>query len=103
MFRPCILHHLDTAEKNWNNCPLCEDYVYAKDLRSVRMRPVAPVAVGHDLSMQLLCRTKTSTMPVPIGEWQTVVESHGLLLHNRVCEKISKAVYFLHILNHSSS
>ncbi|EDQ88772.1 uncharacterized protein MONBRDRAFT_26070 [Monosiga brevicollis MX1] len=30
----CILHHLALAETAWAPCPLCDDFVYARDLRS---------------------------------------------------------------------
>ena len=63
---PCILHHLASSiEKTWNYCPLCDDYVVGKDLRSVVFKTGVRAQVGKMHKFRLVERPRTSAAVVP--------------------------------------
>jgi hypothetical protein len=64
-----MLHHLATSEKAWQSCPLCDDFVYERDLRSVRWKLVTPPTVGARVAMKLLKRERGTTLPLTAADW----------------------------------
>lgn len=66
------MHHIDEGQDNWNYCPLCDDYAYSRDLRSVEFRDVAVPAVGKTHSFQLVKRGKNSTLIVPRAQFDAL-------------------------------
>ena len=68
--RVCILQHLATSDKTWHNCPLCDDFVYEKDLRSVDFLHLQQQPQpGASFRFALLKRDKASTYPVVVVEY----------------------------------
>ena len=67
--RVCILHHIGDSDGGWNNCPLCEDYAFVRDLRGIDFRHVTPPAMGQRLEFRLVKRGKHSTLVVPQTEF----------------------------------
>lgn len=83
----CILHHLESSDNNWHNCPLCEDFVYSRDLRSVRCRILTPPAPGKKLRMRLLKRHRGSSMPVTAEDWPLAPEGLVETFNSPVLQK----------------
>eukprot|EP00053_Salpingoeca_punica_P015965 m.148823 g.148823 ORF g.148823 m.148823 type:complete len:801 (+) comp16840_c0_seq1:405-2807(+) len=65
----CILHHLSTSDKDWHTCPLCEEHVYEKDLRSVAIRSVQTTRPGDQIHMTLLRRPRDSVVVEAVVSW----------------------------------
>jgi len=66
LHRPCIMHHLAMSEENgWNYCPLCEDFVYGRDLRSVVVHDRPRHALQQYASFKLMARHKDSIFVAP--------------------------------------
>lgn len=66
----CILHYLALSEKKWHRCPICNEPVYQKDLKSVKMTEVTRYKTGDKICLTLMRREKGSTMPVAKASWQ---------------------------------
>eukprot|EP00042_Codosiga_hollandica_P023980 m.98159 g.98159 ORF g.98159 m.98159 type:complete len:601 (+) comp51386_c0_seq2:509-2311(+) len=74
----CILHHLAVAEKSWNFCPLCEHYVYKRDLRSVQIAALNPIREANVVSFHLKQRFKGSNAVLPRSQFDAF--SHNLAM-----------------------
>ncbi|XP_029653016.1 RING finger protein 10 [Octopus sinensis] len=66
----CILHYLALSEKKWHRCPICNEPVYQKDLKSVKTTEVTRYKTGDKICLTLMRREKGSTMPVAKASWQ---------------------------------
>eukprot|EP00036_Acanthoecidae_sp_10tr_P014175 CAMPEP_0206296386 /NCGR_PEP_ID=MMETSP0106_2-20121207/5642_1 /ASSEMBLY_ACC=CAM_ASM_000206 /TAXON_ID=81532 /ORGANISM="Acanthoeca-like sp., Strain 10tr" /LENGTH=965 /DNA_ID=CAMNT_0053727043 /DNA_START=257 /DNA_END=3154 /DNA_ORIENTATION=+ len=67
----CMLHHLSVSAKDWQACPLCDDFVYERDLRSVSWTVIQLPAIGRKIKMRLLKRERGTLLPLPADEWDT--------------------------------
>lgn len=57
---PCILHYLALSDKTWRKCPICYEAVHVGDLKSAISKPHRMYNVGEYVTLQLMCREKTS-------------------------------------------
>eukprot|EP00730_Choanoeca_flexa_P002045 TRINITY_DN10889_c0_g1_i5.p1 TRINITY_DN10889_c0_g1~~TRINITY_DN10889_c0_g1_i5.p1 ORF type:complete len:538 (+),score=91.05 TRINITY_DN10889_c0_g1_i5:301-1914(+) len=62
---PCIQHHLLLSEDAWADCPLCDDAVYARDLRPVCIAQVVQPKVDGALRFRLMRCQKGSSLAHP--------------------------------------
>eukprot|EP00041_Stephanoeca_diplocostata_P022931 m.555022 g.555022 ORF g.555022 m.555022 type:complete len:1039 (+) comp22179_c1_seq5:75-3191(+) len=65
----CILHHVACSSDAWQSCPLCDDFVYGRDLRSVQWKVVPQPTVGAYVRLRMLKRLRGSTLPVVVEDW----------------------------------
>ena len=65
--RACILHHLNTTTRGYPNCPLCEESVDARELKSVVLVPKDHPTTGSTMTFELLGRTPASLLVAPIS------------------------------------
>lgn len=65
----CILHYLALSEKNWHKCPICNEAVHQKDLKSVKTIEVHRYKVGDMIKLNLMRRDKGNTIPVARSVW----------------------------------
>ena len=69
----CMLHHLACGETNdCNKCPLCENFVYDKDLRFAAWDVVRRPSAGDHITMQLMKCDKGSTLAVRAADWPSL-------------------------------
>eukprot|EP00045_Choanoeca_perplexa_P012957 m.144308 g.144308 ORF g.144308 m.144308 type:complete len:683 (-) comp16191_c0_seq2:197-2245(-) len=63
---PCLAHHLAVSEQDWAACPLCDDAVYSRDLRAVRLSHVAQPKTDQPLRFRLMRCGEASTLAHPV-------------------------------------
>ncbi|GAB1602613.1 hypothetical protein Ahia01_000540900 [Argonauta hians] len=66
----CILHYLALSDRKWCRCPICNEPVYQKDLKSVKTTEVARYKAGDKIQLNLMRRDRGSTIPVVNATWQ---------------------------------
>ena len=75
---PCILRHLSSSPKGWQNCPMCDELVHIEELRSVSFRPKRTEAVGGQAKMTLVRRTRGLGIVLPAKQWSHVAADPAL-------------------------
>ncbi|XP_071945000.1 E3 ubiquitin-protein ligase RNF10-like [Antedon mediterranea] len=63
----CILHYLSLGERSWRKCPICDEGIVEKDLKSVIAVATQSYPVGEQVTMRLMKREKGSVVAVPVS------------------------------------
>eukprot|EP00092_Neocalanus_flemingeri_P016584 GFUD01017944.1.p1 GENE.GFUD01017944.1~~GFUD01017944.1.p1 ORF type:complete len:763 (-),score=229.83 GFUD01017944.1:609-2897(-) len=62
---PCILHYLALSDDSYRKCPICDQDIEKKDLKSVVAVPQENFSTGSSVQMKLMKRERNSLFAVP--------------------------------------
>eukprot|EP00092_Neocalanus_flemingeri_P041147 GFUD01044805.1.p1 GENE.GFUD01044805.1~~GFUD01044805.1.p1 ORF type:complete len:765 (+),score=236.02 GFUD01044805.1:369-2663(+) len=62
---PCILHYLALSDDSYRKCPICDQDIEKKDLKSVVAVPQENFSTGSTVQMKLMKRERNSLFAVP--------------------------------------
>eukprot|EP00092_Neocalanus_flemingeri_P041145 GFUD01044803.1.p1 GENE.GFUD01044803.1~~GFUD01044803.1.p1 ORF type:complete len:764 (+),score=232.07 GFUD01044803.1:369-2660(+) len=62
---PCILHYLALSDDSYRKCPICDQDIHKKDLKSVVAVPQENFSTGSTVQMKLMKRERNSLFAVP--------------------------------------
>lgn len=81
----CLLHYLSLGDKKWSRCPICNESIYRKDIKSVAALSTSKYEIGDTISMKLMVREKGTTKVWTRADWYDQNFGHGMLTIEDSC------------------